>query len=193
MSSTYLWITIAALGFVIAGIGLYRFLHRPFEQKDVTGEGESEGEISLVPLSPLQKLAWWGLGIGVVTSISIVAVLIKKGATNFDQDKGMRLLVLGIFFGGMALYGLILWLIRRRTGHKEIVMDERDRTIMNRVLAVQLIAVLISLALWSVILREIYWEGGVVPIIYPDLMFWSCFIIAILSKSVGILLGYRRM
>jgi len=190
MSSVYLWVSVAALGFVIAGIGLYSFLNRLFDQGDVTGEGE--GEIMNVPISPLQILAWWGLGIGLVTSIAIVIVFIKKGATNFDQDKGMRLLVLGIFFGGMALYGLILWLIRRRTDHKGIVMDERDRMIMNRVPVVQLIAVLISLALWSVILREVYWEQGVVPIIYPDLMFWSCFIIAILSKSVGILLGYWR-
>ncbi len=193
MPSYTIWIVIAVTGMVLLGIGLMRYTRRVFEQTEAEGEGDGEGEDAKGPMAPLQKQAWWGLCIGLATTVVILIVFIDRGATNYMHDRGMRLLVLGIFFTGMTLYLVMLAVMRARYGRNGIVEDERDRMIKARAPAVQLIAVLVLLGLWSIALTETYWDRGEVPIVYPDLMFWSCFIVAILTNSVAILIGYRRM
>jgi hypothetical protein len=63
---------------------------------------------------------------------------------------------------------------------------------MGRAPVVQLWAVFISLAVWSITLTEIYWDQGQIPVIFPYLVFMSLFIVNVLSQSIGILVGYWR-
>ena len=72
-------------------------------------------------------------------------------------------------------------------------MDERDKVIMGRAPVVQLWAVFISLAVWSIALTEIYWDQGHIPVIFPYLILMSLFIVNVLAQSLGILIGYWRM
>jgi hypothetical protein len=69
-------------------------------------------------------------------------------------------------------------------------MDERDREIMNRAPAVRSAAALVTLAAWSVVLTEAYRDEGSVPLIFPNLIFASTFMVSVLARSVGVLLGY---
>jgi uncharacterized membrane protein len=192
MDASLVYLGVAVIGGLLALVGLVVFFRSHF-RPDSTGvaPGESGGR-GAIPTAPLQRRAWWGLGIGVVATVLILSVFFTKGVASFHEERGTRLLVLGIFLAGVAAYLIAVALTHHQTGG-EILMDERDRMIMNRAPAVQLIAVLISLAIWSIVLTEMYWDQGAVPIVYPYLIFWSVFIVNILAGAVGILLGYRRM
>ncbi len=143
-------------------------------------------------MAPLQKRAWFGLGIIVVVFTAILAIVITKGATSWDEDTGMRLIVYALFAAGIASYGIMLFLTRRKPGQSEI-MDERDRVIMSRVPTVQLWAVVISLVVWNIALTGSYGEQGEIPIVFHQLMVSSILIISVLAQVIGILIGYRRM
>lgn len=80
-------------------------------------------------MSPLQKKAWYGLGVGIVMSLAIVVVfIIKGGVTAYTEDQSMRLLMAAIFLGGLVTYFVIMHLTLRKPGQ----VDERDRVIMGR-------------------------------------------------------------
>ncbi len=64
---------------------------------------------------------------------------------------------------------------------------------MGKAPIIQLWAVSISLAVWSIALTEIYWDQGQIPVIFPYLILMSLFIVNVLSQSIGILIGYWRM
>ena len=141
-------------------------------------------------MAPLQKRAWYGLAIGFVWAIAIIAVFIAKGGvTAYTDDQSMRVIVAALLVGGLVVYFVIMRLTLRKPGQ----VDERDRLILGRTPVVQLWAVFISLAVWSITLTEIYWDQGQIPVIFPYLVFMSLFIVNVLAQSIGILIGYWRM
>jgi len=144
-------------------------------------------------MAPLQKRAWLGLGIAVVTSVAILAVLITRGATSFHDDQGTRLIVTALFLFGLLTWAVLLAPIFYWPGRIKRLFDERDEIIVRRALQVQLWAVIISLVVWSIALTEFYWDQGEIPIVFPSLIFFSIIIVNMLAQAVGILIGYRRM
>ena len=141
-------------------------------------------------MAPLQKRAWYGLAIGIVWAIAIIVVFITKGGVSgYTEDQGMRVILAALFIGGLLAYSVMTITALRKRGQ----VDERDRLIMSRAPVVQLWAVFISLAVWSIALTEIYWDQGQIPVIFPYLVFMSLFIVNVLAQSVGILIGYWRM
>ena len=144
-------------------------------------------------MTPLQKRALLGLAIGVVMAAAILVVFIVKGVTAYDEDTGMRLIVMGLFVGGLALYALTLSSTRRKPGQAEVSRDERDEVIMRNAVNVQLWSVIISLVVWMIVLSEIYWDRGQMPVIFLFLMAMSSLIVNMLAQAIGILIGYRRM
>ena len=136
-------------------------------------------------MAPLQKRAWYGLGMGVIWVIAIVVVFIVKGGIGtFHEDTGFRLIYSGLLIGGLLAYFLIM----RKPGQ----VDERDRLIMGRAPVVQLWAVIISVVIWMIALTESYWDEGHIPVVFPYLIANSLFIVNTLAQSLGILIGYWR-
>jgi len=144
-------------------------------------------------MTPLQKRAWFGLAIGVVMVAAILAVFIVKGVAAYDEDKGMRLIVMGLFVGGLALYALTFSFTRRKSGQAGVLRDERDEVVMRKAVNVQLWSVIISLVVWMIVLSEIYWDRGQMPVIFLFLIAMSSLIVNMLAQAIGILIGYRRM
>ena len=145
-------------------------------------------------MAPLQKRALYGLGIGVVWAIAIIVVFMVKGGVDaYAGDRAMRAILTALFIGGLIAYPAMVFTPRRKRRQMEAAMDERDRAIMGRAPVVQLWAVFISLAVWTIALTEIYWDQGQIPVIFPYLTFMSLFIVNVLSQSIGILVGYWRM
>jgi len=140
-------------------------------------------------MAPLQKRALYGLVVGVVWVIAIIVVFIAKGGvTAYTEGQGMRAILAALLIGGLLAYSIMMMALR-----KPSQIDERDRLIMGRAPVVQLWAVFISLAIWSIALTEIYWDQGQIPVIFPYLIFMSLFIVNVLAGSLGILIGYWRM
>ena len=143
-------------------------------------------------MTPQQKRAWYGLAIGIVWTFSMVAVLVIKGATAFEEDAGMRATLYGLFAAGILAYVAMMYVTGRKMARDGVVQDERDRLILRRVPVYQMFAVLATLAIWMVALTETYWEEGQMPIVFPYLIFYSAIVVNIVFASAGTLIAYWR-
>ena len=141
-------------------------------------------------MTPQQKRAWYGLAIGIIWTLAMVALFVIRGATAFDEDTGMRFTAYAIFAAGVLAYVAMLYVTGWRMRKQGPIMDERDRMILRKVPVYQMLAVLFTLAAWSVILTEVYHEQGQVPVVFPTLMFFSAIIVNIVFASAGTLIAY---
>jgi len=143
-------------------------------------------------MTPQQKRAWYGLIIGIIWSLALVAVFVAKGATAFDEDAGMRVTVYLLFIGGVLAYVAMLYITGWRMRREGVIIDERDRMILRKVPVYQMFAVLFTLAAWAVALSEVYHDQGQVPVVFTWLMFYSAIIVNIVFASAGTLIAYWR-
>ncbi len=138
-------------------------------------------------MAPLQKRALYGLAFGVVWAVALIVVfIVEGGASTFSEDQGFRLIIDGLWIGGLIFYSILMLTLR-----KQSQVDERDRLILGRAPVVQLWAVIFSLVIWAIALTEIYWDQGIPPI-FMYLIFMSTLIISTIAQSLGILIGYWR-
>jgi hypothetical protein len=143
-------------------------------------------------MTPQQKRAWYGLAIGIVWSLAMVAVFVANGATAFDEDAGMRVTVYLLFAAGVLAYVAMLYITGWRMRREGVLMDERDRMILRKVPVYQMFAVLWTLASWAIALSEVYHDQGQVPVVFTWLMFYSAIIVNIIFASAGTLIAYWR-
>jgi hypothetical protein len=143
-------------------------------------------------MTPQQKRAWYGLAIGIVWALALVAVFVIKGATTFDEDAGMRVMVYALFIAGVVAYVAMLYITGWRMRKEGVIMDERDRLILRKVPVYQMFAVLFTLAGWAVALNEAYRDEGQVPVVFVWIMFYSAIIVNIVFASAGTLIAYWR-
>ena len=141
-------------------------------------------------MAPLQKRALYGLVFGVVWAVAIVAVFILKGGVStFNEDQGFRLIIDGIWIGGLIAYLILFQTILRRPGQ----VDERDKIIMDRAAKVQWLGVIFTLVAWVIALSESYHDEGQIPVVFLYIIFMSVLIVSMIAQSIGILIGYWRM
>jgi len=139
-------------------------------------------------MAPLQKRALYGLAFGVVWAVAIIVVfIVKGGVSTFTEDQGFRLIIDGLWVGGLIFYGILMLTLRKKSQ-----VDERDRWILGRAPLVQLWAVIFSLVIWTIVLTESYWDQGIPPI-FMYLVLMSTLIVSAVAQSIGILIGYWRM
>ena len=139
-------------------------------------------------MAPLQKRALYGLAFGVVWAVAIIVVfIVKGGVSTFSEDQGFRLIIDGLWIGGLIFYAILMLTLRKQTQ-----VDERDRLILGRAPVVQLWAVILSLVIWTIVLTEIYWDQGIPPI-FMYIIFMFTLIVSAVAQSIGILIGYWRM
>jgi hypothetical protein len=139
-------------------------------------------------MAPLQKRALYGLVFGVAWAVAIIVVfIVKGGVSTFSEDQGFRLIIDGLWIGGLVFYGISMLTLRKKSQ-----FDERDRLILGRAPVVQLWAVIFSLVIWTIVLTESYWDQGIPPI-FMYLVFMSTLIVSAVAQSIGILIGYWRI
>ena len=143
-------------------------------------------------MTPQQRRAWYGLAIGIVWTLSMVALFVIKGATAFDEDTGMRVTAYALFVAGILAYVAMMYATGWKMARDGVIMDERDRLILRRVPVYQMFAVLLTLATWMVALTETYREEGQIPIVFPYLIFYSAIVVNIVFASAGTLIAYWR-
>jgi uncharacterized membrane protein len=144
-------------------------------------------------MAPLQKRALYGLILGIIWAVLLVSLFITKGgASAYSEDPTMRRTLIALLMGGAIAY-LLLVSPRIKLLSKKIVIDERDRIILERAPRIQLVAMMMSLAIWSISLTEYYWTAGQLPVIFLYIILMSMLIVNVLAASLGILIGYWRM
>jgi hypothetical protein len=173
---------------VVLGVVAVVLLIRVWPRRGPVSADERE-EMANAPLSPSQKGALWGLLIGLGTLATITAILITKGAAEYWENDDLRLLVVAIFIGGIVAHPLVSNLCHIKSVLKGRV-DEREGAIVSRSSIVQPPAILLTLAVWLLILTKRYHEQGAVPVVYLYLMFGSIILVMMTAQSVGVLLGH---
>jgi len=173
------FIALAAFALFVIALSFYVRLRKP-----------ALGEIDPLPMTPLQKRAWWSLGIGVVLTVAILAIFLIRGLSAYDEDPSMRLLVLILFVGTLLTS---LFLDSPGSGRGLALLDERDQLTLRHAPRVQSVAMIITLGIWTAVLTKFYHGEGAVPMIFLYMMLFSVLIVNALAFSTGILLGYRRM
>ena len=183
LSLPWLAFALAALALGLALVGalvLIRVFHRT---PPVTPE--ERAELASLPMSPLQKLAWAGFGIGALQSLAIGVVFAARGgAAVYEQDHSMRLVVAGLFVVGLALSGILSVLVQFKA-------DERERWVLAWGPRVQSLAVLIAVALGTVFLVERFHDAGAIPVVYAYLAIGTIFIVHVTTYFLGLLIGFR--
>jgi hypothetical protein len=183
--SGVIWLIIGGAGLLGFAVGLWAFVRGGFRAGG--GQAGAEGDVRL-PMTPQQRRAWWGLGIGALMTAALVAVVRAAGPASYHEDRTTRLITLAIFGAGVIAYFVMLAVTRRSAAG--IVMDERDRAIVTRALAVALLAGFLTLVAWTIVLTELYWDAKAIPIDYATFILWSTFLAALLGREVGVLMGY---
>ncbi|MGD2070988.1 MAG: hypothetical protein PVI57_20130 [Gemmatimonadota bacterium] len=145
-----------------------------------------------LPATPLQRIARWSIGVGLVLGVAAAALVVANGPDATFEDDSLRiaftlilLVLLGVVGGGTA------WL-KARVTRDDGLLDERDQAIMGRAPAMQAAGMLVTLAIWTVGLVEHFHADGAVPLHYLYLVFWSCLVVFLLGLPVGVLAGYRK-
>lgn len=168
----------------LAGLTLAVWLGRPRRPPLAPG--------TELPATPLQRLAAWGLVLGMLPGIAAALMVIHYGAqTIYDQD-GLRLVFTLLLLVIIVVFLVATVRLKTWVSRAGGVLDERDRAILGRAPAFQPAAMLLTLAAWVVALVERYHAAGAVPVFYLYLVFWSCWAVSLLAFPLGILIGYRR-
>jgi hypothetical protein len=175
-----IWATIAILGGLVVVAGAARMLwsRRP------------DPEMGGLPATSLEKLGWVGLAVTTAVGGGLAVLVVFEGASFFDENAVARGIFWILVIGGVGVWGAAWYIVKRSSG--KAVVDERDRAILARSLSVESMIVLLLLVTWTVVLTEVYWDEGSVPLAYLQLIFWSTFIGGAFGRSVGIILGYHR-
>jgi hypothetical protein len=141
-------------------------------------------------MAPLQKRAFYSLVIGLVLTAVLIAVLVAQGdITAFENDANLRYIMYAVVVGVPLCYGILVAPIMR----KPRLVDERDKRIIDRSSRAQWLAVIFSLVAWTLVLTEVYYDRGQVPVAFITLIFFSTLIVSTLAQSIGILIGYSRL
>ena len=182
------WLAPMLLSVVALGaIALYVAI-RAWPAKPVLS-AEEQADVADAPMAPLQKRAWLGLSIAVVTSAIVTSMVASNGAAEYWDNDDLRLRVVFVFIGGLIAWAVIPALLLLKGG-PDTALDERDRAILSRAPTIQPAAILIALAAWMITLTERFHDQGAVPVVYLYLIFGSVMLVNMITQPLGVLLGY---
>jgi hypothetical protein len=141
-------------------------------------------------MAPMQKRAWWGLGLGGAFAIAFAAVFVAAGGIEtFDTNQAVGLTIDFLMLGALVVNLIVINIpIRKRN-----LADERDVEIFERAPRFQWLAVIFTIVGWTIGLTEYYHATRLVPTVWLYVVFMSVMIVSTLGQSLGILVGYWRM
>ncbi|MGD8330340.1 MAG: hypothetical protein PVJ49_12980 [Acidobacteriota bacterium] len=150
---------------------------------------EERADMAGAPMPPLQKRAWVGLSIAVITTAVVTYLVASNGAAEYWVNDQLRLTVMMIFIGGLIAWAIVPATLMLGEGERKNV-DERDRAILARAPMFQQVAILLALAAWLISLTQRFHDEGAVPVVYLYLLFGSIILVNMMAQSLGVLLGY---
>lgn len=148
------------------------------------------------PLPPthLQRASRWSLVLAAIPAGAGAVLLAAMGPEHAIEDAALRVPLYGLALASLLAAAGGAWSVTRRGRENTggVVVDERDRAILERAPVVQSGATILVLAAWTVVLTERFWSSGAVPLAYLQLVFWSCLLVNLLGLPAGVLAGYRK-
>ena len=182
------WLAPLFLGVVgIAAVAGYLVIRAWPERPELSAE--ERAEIADAPMAPLQRRAWLGLAIAVVTAAIVTWMVATNGAAEYWDNDAFRLRVVFVFIGGLIAWAVVPALLLLKDGAGK-ALDERDHAILARAPTIQPAAILIALAAWMIALADRFHDQGAVPVVYLYLIFGSVMLVNMITQPLGVLLGY---
>jgi len=187
MDTASVWFPIAAL--VGAGliVSVALFLRMLVKHRVPATSPEEREELAHLPMTPLQKRAWWGLLIGLAMTLAIVIVIGRASAAVYFEDDDLRLVVLGLL--GLTLLSFLFVVVPAGLAAGSRRLDERDQRVLSSAPHFQAAACLVTVTFWAIALTETF-RGEGIPTDYMYLVSWSTFLAYMVAHSAGILFGY---
>jgi hypothetical protein len=164
-----LWAPIAilvAVGFVVMAVVAIKWLR---DQRVIPSSPEEEEDMAHLPMTTLQRRAWWALAFGL------------------SNDDSLRSVVVVLVFLSLAVYLGMLLPTALQVGRSGV--DERDQKVLTTAPSVQAGAMMITTVAWTIYLTEEF-RGIGIPTEYRYPLAGSVFLVFMLAHSVGILIGY---
>jgi hypothetical protein len=118
------------------------------------------------------------------------AVLLTRGMENYLHDATARRLIALI-----ALLGIVFWIVdsiltKRTKARGESVLDERDQVIVHRATHWTLVGVLVYIFVGGIVLTEIFYDEGRVPVSYVFLGALSVLLVSLIVQAAATLFAY---
>ena len=189
MELSNLWFPIAILVTALLVVATVLAVRRLMQHRVPATSPEERAEMSALPMTSLQKRAWIALLLGLGLATAIVITIARVGPTAYFDDDDLRIVVLFFIFGMLASFLYVLVPTALKEGGRD-ALDERDKRILSIAPHAQAAACLMTVAAWTTVLTEAFRGESGIPTGFMHLMFWSVFIVYMLSHSIGILFGY---
>lgn len=148
---------------------------------------EEADELAHLPMTSLQRRAWWSFALGTAVVIAIVAIVAPSGVVEYSENDSLRTIVAVLVLAYMGVYLGMLVPTALKTGRG--TTDERDLRVMATAPSIQAGAMLVTVVGWSIYLTEEF-RGVGIPTEYMYPLFGSVFLVYMLSHAAGILIGY---
>jgi hypothetical protein len=189
MGASSIWSPIAVIVTVLFLASIVVFVRNLRKYRVAPASPEERAELASLPMTPLQKRAWWGLIVGLAMALAIVGVISIDGPVAYFDNDDLRLIVLVFIFGALASYLFVIvplgWQEARHGS-----LDERDRKILMVAPNAQSVASLLTVVAWSIALTEAYRGEPGIPTGFMYLISWSVFVVQAIAYPAGVLLGY---
>lgn len=187
MFAQTLWVPITAvvaLGFVVVAVIAVKWLG---DHRIVPSSPEEAEEMAHLPMTSLQRRAWWAFSIQLALGIAIVVLVARVGVVEYSADDSLRSVVLVLAFLSVGVYLGMLMPAALRAARGDA--DERDEKVMANASSIQAGAMLVTVFAWAIYLTEVF-RGIGIPTEYMYPLSGSVFLVFMLAHSAGILISY---
>ena len=187
MLAQSLWGPIAALvalGFVVVAVIAVKWLR---DHRIVPSSPDEAEEMAHLPMTSLQRRAWWAFSVQLALAIAIVVLVGRVGVVEYSADDSLRSVVLVLVVLSLGVYlGMLLPAVLRATRGDA---DERDEKVMANASSIQAGAIMVAVVSWTIYLTEAF-RGVGIPTEYMYPLSGSVFLVFMLAHPAGILFGY---
>lgn len=148
-------------------------------------------------MTQLKKRAVWGLLIWGLALVAAYIIFFVGGGPSTFLDGELRVaLTRTVFTVGFICYFIMLFLTRKKSGSREIVMDERDDFISKRAYSsgfYSLMAYVFLICLALYVYYKVHLSGVDLPIGWVWLLGITTYFMGFVSHAIATLILYERM
>ncbi len=148
-------------------------------------------------MTQLKKRAIWGLLIWGFAIIAAYIIFFMGGGPKSFLDGGFRVaLTRTVFTAGFVCYFIMLYLTRKKSDSKEIMIDERDEFISKRAYSTGFYSLMIYVFLTCLVLYayyKVHLNGVDMPIGWVWLLGITTYFMGFVSHAIATLVLYERM